>query len=437
VGCAGRSSGPASCWRLTTSLPALLLAGCTGIFQQPLPEVAASFARRAAGVELRVGAAEADITPPGPVMLGGFDMARGSTGVQSPLAARALVLIAGELKVAVVGLDNLGVMREDVDWIKAGIAGFANGCVFVCSSHTHAGPDLIGLWGYYYLSTGRDPEYVALVRARVADAVRRAEASARPARVLRGQDRLPRSGLVRNSNRGGLFDPRLTVLHAVATEDGRPLGTLLHLGCHPEVLRRGNTLISADFVGELCDRWRAAGHGQAVFVNGALGAMVTPQLADAAGLQATGERLFEHADRALRSASASAVADVEVRRRDVYLPLTSPGLVLGRLTGAIERRAYADRMRTGVGYLRIGEVEIACVPGEMEPALAEKLRRATCRPNLLVFGLVDDEIGYLMREVDARDRHFAYERLMSPCLDAGERIVAALAAAVRLPQTQE
>ena len=37
---------------------------------------------------------------------------------------------------------------------------------------------------------------------------------------------------------------------------------------------RRNTKISADFVGVLCDEWRARGHGQAVFVNGALGAMI-------------------------------------------------------------------------------------------------------------------------------------------------------------------
>ena len=32
-------------------------------------------------------------------------------------------------------------------------------------SHTHAGADLIGLWGYYLMTSGRDRDYVASVEA--------------------------------------------------------------------------------------------------------------------------------------------------------------------------------------------------------------------------------------------------------------------------------
>jgi hypothetical protein len=43
-----------------------------------------------------------------------------------------------------------------------------------------------------------------------------------------------------------------------------------------------------------------------------------------------------------------------------------------------------------------------------------------------VFGLVDDEVGYIMRGVDAVDPEFAYERTMSPSRDAGELLRAAI-----------
>ena len=62
----------------------------------------------------------------------------------------------------------------------------------------------------------------------------------------------------------------------------------------------------------------------------------------------------------------------------------------------------------------------------MEPGMAERIRRQAMRPNLLVFGLVDDELGYLMSLKDAVDPEFAYERSMSPCVDAGERVLQAL-----------
>lgn len=70
----------------------LVAAGCAGTFQQDLPEQADAWRQRAAVRELRVGAAEADITPAELLYLGGFGMNRRATGVHSPLKARALVL---------------------------------------------------------------------------------------------------------------------------------------------------------------------------------------------------------------------------------------------------------------------------------------------------------------------------------------------------------
>ena len=118
--------------------------------------------------------------------------------------------------------------------------------------------------------------------------------------------------------------------------------------------------------------------------------------------------------------------EVEVRRRDAYLPLRSTGLALGRLTLVLPREAYGDTLRSSVGYLRLGSFEAVAVPGEMEPGLAERVRRATGRPDLLIFGLADDEVGYLMSEKDAHDPEYEYERTMSPSTDSGERILRAL-----------
>lgn len=415
-------------WRRLGPLLVMATAACTGTFQRSLPERPAEFARTAFGGELRVGAASRDITPADSAWLAGFDLARASRGVDAPLMVRAMVLGLGDQRVAIVGIDSLGLLREDVDWIKAGIAGFANGNVFVCASHTHAAPDLLGLWGWYLLTSGRDTGYLAQVRAATAAAVAAAWQRAAPADLVRGEARLPERGLVKNANRAGVFDRRVTVLQARASDDGRPLATLLHLACHPEVLPRRNQLLSADFVGELCDAWQQAGHGPAVFVNGALGAMVSPDVSprDPAGSRAMGRELAALCAAALAGAEPVPVDAIEVRRRDVYLPLRTMGLQLARLTMAIPRELHQGHARSTVGWLRIGTIEAVAVPGEMEPALAQRVRARSGRPDLLVLGLCDDELGYLMRRQEALDPEFAYERSMSPCLDAGERIESAL-----------
>ncbi len=415
--------------RLGPWVAVLVLTGCAGVFQHARPAETARYRVRAeVGDALRVGSAERDITPPVGDYLAGFDLARTSDRLGSPLKVRALVLLTPTRRFCIVGLDNLGVMREDVDWCKAALPGFANGDVFVCASHTHAGPDLIGLWGAYFLSSGRDRDYVVTVREAMAAAVAEAVQVAAPARLRHGVGALPPTGLVKNANRKDVFDRRVHVVVAEALDDGRPLGTLLQLACHPEVLPRRNTAISADFVGALCDAWRARGLGQAVFVNGALGAMISPDLAprDDRGVVRFGEHVAEVAAAAVALAPPLPVDAIEVRRADVYLPMISPGFRFGRMATVLQRELYDGAARSTVGWLRLGAFEAIAVPGELEPVFAEQLRRALRKPELVVFGLCDDEVGYLLRDRDAVDPEFAYERSMSPCRSAGERVAAAL-----------
>jgi len=404
------------------------LSGCTGLFQRSTPDRPATYAVRADGPVLRVGAAERDVTPPIGGYMAGFSLARKSDGVGSQLKVRAMVFEIGERRFAIVGVDNLGVMREDSDWIKQGLPGFANGDVFVCASHTHAGPDLIGLWGWYFLTSGRSRDYLRQLAVATAEAVAEARKNAAPATLVRGSSRLVPEGSVRNSNFGACFDRRFEVVHARAIDDGRPLGTLLHMACHPEVLSRRLGLWSSDFVGEMCDQWKQRGHGQAVFVNGALGAMVSPRMKnrDESGAREMGTQLASLAETALGSAEPMPVDAVEVRRRDVYVPLDTFGLRLGRLTAAIPREMHDGCARTSVGWLRIGSLQAVAMPGEPEPAFAQRVRALTGVPDLLVFSLCDDELGYLLREQDARDQEFAYERSMSACVRAGEWIEEAL-----------
>ena len=44
--------------------------------------------------------------------------------------------------------------------------------ILVSSTHNHEGPDVIGLWGPSPRESGVDPEYLAMMEGRVADAVR-------------------------------------------------------------------------------------------------------------------------------------------------------------------------------------------------------------------------------------------------------------------------
>lgn len=412
-------------------LPLLLLLGAcgAGAFQRSLPERADHFAARSVG-GLQVGFGRADITPRDPQYLAGFNLNRPYTAVQSPLYVRTMLLRVGGEEVAICGIDNLGLQREDVEWIKDGLPGIAKGRVFLCASHTHAAPDLVGLWGFYFMTSGREQGYLRQVAAGVRRSLDEARRGLQPASLHWGESRAPREGLIRNSNRKDLFNPRVSVLQARG-RDGRELGALLHLACHPEMFRRRHTVVSADMAGAFCDAWEAAGRGRAVFVNGELGAMITPGFRPRGeeGMPLVGQALLRLGEAALAAARPVEASELEVRRRDIFLPLETPGLSLGRLTGVIRRELYAGNLRSSVGYLRLGDFECLAVPGELEPSFANELRMRLRKPRLLILGLCDDEVGYLLRRQEALDPEYAYERSMSPGVDAGERMRRAITGA--------
>src|SRR5262249_7532193 len=104
--------------------------------------------------------------------------------------------------------------------------------------------------------------------------------------------------------------------------------------------------------------------------------------------QRYGELLAEVANRALKGATPIRLMPLEARRRDVFLPLDNKLYLLGRKLGVLTRDGFLwsgdpykagpaaaveeDKrmcMRTEVGYLRLGELEVAAIPGEIYPEL--------------------------------------------------------------------
>src|SRR5262249_13839170 len=85
-----------------------------------------------------------------PVRSAGFGQGRDATGVHDDLTARALVLETGGVTVALVALDLIGFFHDDIVKIREEVGtrhpeiGAAS--ILVASTHTHAGPDVIGLW---------------------------------------------------------------------------------------------------------------------------------------------------------------------------------------------------------------------------------------------------------------------------------------------------
>jgi hypothetical protein len=399
----------------------------------------------AAPPALEVGFGEADITPKvdgRAVYMAGFGNDRKATGVHDPLMARAAVLADGKSKIALVSVDLVGLFHAQVERVRRRLSGFTY--VLVSSTHNHEGPDTLGLWGPSPFRSGVHRDYLTLLEGKIVEAVKAADGARRPVTARVGSVRAPE--LLHDGREPYILHDELTTVEFRSGD--KVAGLIVNWNCHPETLDSKNTLLSADFVGPAVERLHKTHGCPVLYLTGTVGGLMTSlhvpirstrgeELKDGTfeKSQRYGELLAEAADRALRGAGAAELAPLEVRHRPVFLPMANKLYLLARQIGVFDREAFlwsgdskraepakdvADGkplcVRTEVAYLRLGDLDIAAIPGEIYPELVlgkvqdppdpgADFPNAPMEPSLygplrgrhrMVIGLANDEIGYII-----------------------------------------
>lgn len=227
---------------------------------------------------LRAGAAVVDITPSAEMMasgvyMGGYGGRSGpATGVHDPIFARTLVLDVGPgvrrvvfAQIDAVGFGSILGARLRSALSEAAGNGTAEVNVLVSATHSHAAPDLQGMWG------GVPSEFEDSIVEGLSKAVRSAVAGLREATLQAACGSV--EGMTFNRRGWNTTQKELHVLQAVAG-NGSVIGTLVNFACHPTVLPRENMLLSADFVSGLLSGVEEAQGGVALYINGPEGDVI-------------------------------------------------------------------------------------------------------------------------------------------------------------------
>lgn len=387
----------------------------------------AGFAAPPARSALRAGAGRAVITPPAlaegrtrpPVWLAGFDSGRAATGVRDDIEARALILDDGRTRLGVVALDLIGLFHEEVMEIRreAADAGLRLDGLIVACTHNHNGPDTLGLWGRRPLFRGVSDEYLRFLRERILRALREADESLVPVRVTLARGAAPE--LVHDYRKPFIKDDGFEAFEFSKAGTGVVLATVVSWGNHPETLGSRNTLLTSDFPHAFREALEKERGGTVVYLSSSVGGMMSPlgiHVTDPEG-RPIPDATFEKADRigrllarkvsqALRTSARPVRAEpIEFRARTLLVPLENRLFRLVARLGVIRRMTFrngrpASRwwmgpdVQTEVNLVRLGEIAIATVPGELFPELEPEL------PAAVAWGLANDEVGYILPASD-------------------------------------
>lgn len=401
----------------------------------------------AAADGLSVGFAEVDVTPDlkaGPVYLAGFGQGRPATAIHDPIMARAIVLNDGKTKVAFACVDVVGVFLPTVESIRKRLPGFDS--VIVSATHNHEGPDTLGLWGKTPFQSGVDPKYLERVVAGVVQAVTKADQQQHPATAEIGVARVPE--LLADSRLPVVKHDELVTIRFRDPKTSRTTGIFVQWNCHPEDLGSRNTEVSADFVAGTVGHLKKTHACPVMYVTGAVGGLMSSLsmvINDTAGKPLV-KGSFERTDRygvlvaeaataSLKAAQPVTLTPIRVRTRSVLVPVQNGLYRLAWQVGTLKRSIYewngeptpktftetkdatkAMAIRTEVGYLRFGELDVAVIPGELYPELAYDQVQNPADPGAdfpdaaiesalftklpgryrMIVGLGNDEIGYLI-----------------------------------------
>ncbi len=271
-----------------------------------------------AGSDFQVGAADKDITPPPGVPMWGYGARhdKPAEGTLDPLMAKAIVISAGDDKVALVGID-IGrgpteammkiIRREIAD--KAGIRH-----VLITGSHTHHGP-VIELVDEPGSGQGKFPaaiEYSQKLPHLLIEAILAAEKSKKPATLG-----VATESVTLNRNRHTKHEPKVTdpQLIVMRFDDslGKPIAILVNFAAHPVMTETMVLKYSADYPGFLKNKVESELATKCVFMQGAAGDMSPNVGSGPPGPKGFGETLADHVIALARSVKTEQPREPSVR----------------------------------------------------------------------------------------------------------------------------
>jgi hypothetical protein len=398
-------------------------------------------AASAAGDEAKfgVGIAKRDITPQAPVPMWGYGARHDalSQGITDPLMAKAIVIEAGDQRLAIVGMDiGRGPTPPMMERIRAEVQKAGVQTVMIAGSHTHHGP-VIELTDSIGAGRGKFDDSVAYSKhlpELLIEAITEATKNIQPARIG-----VAKKNVELNRNRHTKqpmppVDPMLAVIR-FDSADGKPLAVLVNYAAHPVTMDERVLKFSPDYPGALQNRVESALSTHCVFMQGASGDM-SPNRGNL-DTKAYGEVLGDEAVALAKSVETSAPAKPSIKARLNVFHFASRVDYSNPLVGTMYSQAFFPELVTNfirefqggvepelTTVLLNGNLALVTGSGEFFCNHSNRLKQRAYVPDTLFFGYCNGHHMYFPTIEAASEGGYGGDSKVSPvAVGAGETMM--------------
>jgi neutral ceramidase len=381
------------------------------------------------GAKLKASVASINITPPIEMKytLGGYGerMNKPVEAIHDPIWAKALALQMGQKKYMLITLDLLGLpsnVKGDLLKKIAGMGWHAEN-IMLLPSHSHGSLEMAALNSKNILNNPNlgifQPELLTFILNQLEKLVRQADQNYRPIKIATGSATL--EGLNRNRRKDPDIDKELIVTR-IDLKNGEPLAVLVNWTAHPTFISGQDMLLSAEWPGYLqTNLQELIGHGvTAMYFNGSEGDQSTVLVSDKKGydkIEIYGKEIASRSFDLYKAIKPIESKEFKYCYNILKLPehVAHPSFMKtgGEEYGLTEKsvKIVMDVLgprEVGLGAVRVGDLIISGIPGEMTAVLGQKIKKSLIGngiTHVAIGGLANEWISYIL----SRDQYLLGE----------------------------
>ncbi len=388
------------------------------------------------------GFAKQDITPPVGMPMWGYGDRHAdlSEGVLDPLWARAVVLRAGDDKLALVGTDlgrgpTIAMMEVIRDRLRSE-AGIEH--VIISGSHSHHGPviELTDRPGYGAGKFDVAVQYAKELPGKLIDLILAADAQLQPARLGVGIKNVALNRNRHTKRQPKSTEPMLAVVRFDAT-DGSPICVLVNFAAHPTMIESKILKYSADYPGAMHKAIADELGIESMFMQGAAGDQSANPPQGTSGHEQFGAVLGREVAEIARSietavpAEPSIVGQVDRFTFGSRIDFNNPWIEVayGRAFFPELIKNFAEEMKGGVPaelntVVLNGEIALVSGSGEYFCNHSNRLKERSYLPHTLFFGYANGHNLYFPTIEAVSEGGYGADPPVSPVeLGAGEQMM--------------